>query len=98
MTANSEFNRSDTHDTLNCERCEAGDSDCENTRSNSEPSATIAEDIGEFAKVAGCSERLMPWERQVRISGRCNSTQLTTFIFQFGCLKIACISVEFIRE
>ncbi|CAM6077058.1 unnamed protein product [Sphagnum tenellum] len=56
--------RSDTHDSLNCKRCETSNlSGSENTSTDCEVNDT--EDIGQFAKVAGCLDRLMPWQKQV---------------------------------
>nr|PNR53914.1 hypothetical protein PHYPA_007589 [Physcomitrium patens] len=56
--------RSDTHDSISCERCDAEGGPGEMT-STSDISAVMVEDIGEFAKVAGCAGKLRSWERQV---------------------------------
>lgn len=58
--------RSDTHDSITCERCNCdGDVDSEDTTTTPDNSADNVEDIGEFAKVAGCLGKLKPWERQI---------------------------------
>lgn len=56
--------RSDTHDSITCERCDA-EADSEEMTGTPDTSAGKVEDIGEFAKVAGCAGKLRSWERQV---------------------------------
>ncbi|KAG0596659.1 hypothetical protein M758_UG273900 [Ceratodon purpureus] len=56
--------KSDTHDSITCERCDA-DADSEEITGTPDISAGNTEDIGEFAKVAGCSGKLRSWERQI---------------------------------
>ena len=56
--------RSDTHDSITCERCDA-EADSEEMTGTPDTSAGNVEDIGEFAKVSGVSGKLRSWERQV---------------------------------
>lgn len=59
------LDRSDTHDSITCERCDA-DADGEEVTGTPDTSDGTVEDIGEFAKVAGCLGKLRSWERQVQ--------------------------------